>query len=129
MPRQNPYSEAPITEIHEERIQRLEGSVQTLVVQGAESIIKMEHLAEKIEEGFQGINQKLDLGTEQFLAHATALGEHRADLNKLQEVEAARAARVSIVKKAALPLLAAAAGVLATKGGESIWLWLTSVFH
>jgi hypothetical protein len=119
----------PVTEIHEERLQRLETGMQNVVTSTALTSQKLDQLSDKISEGFITVNKALEKGAQQFDLHDAALSEQQAEIEKLKGVEAARIDRWSSIKKAALPLLAAAAGVIATKGGETFWNWLTVFFH
>ncbi len=111
-----------VTEAHEERLQRLEVDMKEVVTATATTGVKMDHLVEKIDAGFATINQRMDEGKVRFEKHDEAL-------TKLQTTEDARASRWATVKKATLPLLAVAAGVIATKGGEHLWTWLISIFQ
>jgi hypothetical protein len=117
-----------ITEAHEERIQRLEGSMQQVLVQTTATGMKLDHVAEKIAEGFEAMNARLDKGAHQFDLHEQALAEHKEQLSALRAAETARTKRWATTKKAALPLIATGAGVLATKFGEVLWTWISHLF-
>lgn len=103
-----------ITEAHEDRIQRLEGSMEKVLVQGTTNALKMDNLAEKIEEGFNSIHSRLDKGDQRF-------DSHEAKLVDLKTADDARARRVGTIKRAVLPMIAASTAVIATKFGETIW--------
>lgn len=110
-----------MTEAHEERIQRLESSMQEVVASTTGTSVKVDHLVTMVKEGFASINARLDQGADQFK-------KHEADIGAIKAENQARAKRWATVKAAVLPLLAAAAAVVATKFGESVWTFLSALF-
>lgn len=128
-PQKMPYPNGndQMTEAHEERIQRLETSMNQVAATTAAAAVKLDNLVDKCVEGFEKINNRLDRGAAQFDQHESMLNEQRLEISKIKENEAARAARWTTAKKAIIPLVAAAATVIASKFGESIWAWLKSI--
>lgn len=109
---------SPMTEVHEERIQRLEGSMEKVLIGTTATAVKMDHLVETVEKGFKAVNSRLDEG-------ATRFDEHKAEIAALKGKEEVRGKRWAMVKGSVFPLFAAGAGVIATKFGERIWTWLS----
>lgn len=115
------YKSDSVVEFQEERIQRLESGMQTVATTTALTDQKLDHLADTVKEGFMNINERLDRGAAQFDQQAADISKTKADVAQLQAAEHGRSRRWMSIKRAALPILAAAAGVIATKGGESLW--------
>ena len=122
MPPTNNYSAHPMTEAHEERIQRLEGSMSEIKALTSASSVKMDYVIEKVDQGFKSVRDRLDEGAQRF-------DQHSSQITKLEAAEQGRTARWSFAKKAVLPLLGTAAGVVATRFGDSIWSALAQLFH
>lgn len=125
-----------MTEVQNSRIERLEESVAELGKTGAETNLKVEHLGEKVQEGFAEMRAslkenfgkvyaRLDEGQERFKAQDGRLDKADAAISLVQQNEQKRAERMANVRKVVLPLFAGAAGVVATKFGEQFWAWLT----
>jgi hypothetical protein len=117
----------PVAEDHGERLRNLEESVGEIKISTALHAQSLAHLVEKIGDGFKAVNDRLDRGTSQFDAHEATIRTQQTEIAGLKVLEHNRASRWSTAKKAVLPLLAAAAGVLATRGGETIWAWITAL--
>ena len=94
-------------DVHEERIQGLEVSV--------------ENLTELVKDGFKETREHLSKVGEHLTEGARRFEVHETRLNALQAAEDRRAARASIVKKAAITLVLTGAGVLASEIGKLIW--------
>jgi hypothetical protein len=124
-----PASGNPMTEAHEERIFRLEDSMQKVLTSTTATAVKMDNLAEKIEQGFTSVHQRLDKGVAQFDQHEAALADHGREITRFKEAEARARRRWGLIKKAVFPLLAASAAVIATRFGENIWIWIVSLVH
>lgn len=122
-----------VIEDHGERIRTLESNLGEIKTSTALHAQGLEHLVEKIDSGFRAVNERLDRGATQFEDHEARIEAQGTVLAKLETVEAGRASRWGTVKKAILPLLAAGAGVLATKGFQSgsevFWSWLETLLH
>lgn len=112
---------AQITEAHEDRLQRLEGKMETVLVGQATTDVKLDTLVSKIDSGFSSISERLDKGEARF-------DKHDEDIKLLKDAESSRATRWNFVKKAVLPLMAGAAGVIMTHFADSIWVWLSQLF-
>jgi DNA anti-recombination protein RmuC len=114
-----------MSEAHEERIQRLESNMEKVVAQTSASSVKLDHLTQKIDEGFRTIGARFEKGTEQFEEHSKVLTLHKERIQNLQQVEAKRASRWKTLRKMCLPLLIAAGTAIATHFGEQIWTLLS----
>lgn len=112
---------------HSERLRNVEADVSEIKISSAVTTKSLEHIAEKITTGFAAVNDRLDKGAAQFEAHEARLDTQDKEIVKIQDVEKTRQSRLSVVKKAVLPLLAAAAGVVATKTGGMLWIWILSL--
>jgi hypothetical protein len=119
----------PLTHAQEERLQRLEVDVKEVVTSTAVLGTKMDHMAEKLEQGFCAINDRLDRGADQFSQHEKTFVEQRQDINRLQAREDLRKARWTTVKRIFLPLGLVSAGVIASKLGNVAWIWLETLFR
>ncbi len=118
----------PVIDDHGERLRTLEGTVSEIKTDTALHAKGLEVITEKISEGFRAVNERLDKGAAQFETHEKRLDGHHDQLKKIEHQEDARHKRLVIVKKATLPLLAAAAGVIAHAGGGWIWQFLAALF-
>jgi acetylglutamate synthase len=117
-----------LTEAHEGRLQRLETRVSEVGANVAVTSEKIDHLTSKIEDGFHSVSARLDKGQQQFDLHEAQLNEHKAEIAKIQADEATRAKRWATVKRGSIALIGAAAGVVATKSGESLWNLIVHLF-
>lgn len=125
-----------MTEVQNSRIERLEESVTELGKTGAETNLKVEHLGEKVQEGFAEMRAslkenfgkvyaRLDEGQERFKKQDERQDKTDAALSLVQQTEQRRAERMANIRKVVIPLFTAAAGVIATKFGEQFWTWLS----
>lgn len=117
-----------ITEAHEDRIQRLESSMEKVAASTAATSVKMDQLVITVERGFSAVNARLDDGNERLDDGNKKFHNQEHEIDALKALEASRGKRWAAVKGASLPLVFGAAGVIATKFGESIWTWLSHLF-
>jgi chromosome segregation ATPase len=113
-----------ILEAHEDRIQHLESGQQTLISQSTTALVKIDHLGEKIgiladtlQGSLQEIGAKLDSKTrevEGLSERIKPLEAHKKNFDR----------RWGAAKRLVLPLLIAAASVIATRFGEQAWTWM-----
>lgn len=121
-----PPVSSQVTEQHSERLMRLEDTVSEIRTTTALAAHTLANLATKIDEGFNQVNSRLNEGAQQFEAHEKAIEK----LTAAEEArEKTRLARRSLAKKVIYACVGAAGGVLVTKGSETVWVWLTSLFQ
>ena len=117
-----PNGSAPIIDSHEDRIQRLESGQQKLVSQSTEALIKIEGLDKRVAETHESLKSSIETGFEKLGSKLDGLYERVASLEKKNDQSTRN---WDAVKKTALFVLIGAAGVVVTKFGESLWVWLT----
>lgn len=133
-----PSQSNALIEDHKDRLKGLEDDVTEIKVTTALATQSVANVMAKLDDGFRGLNEKLedrhqqitrrlDEGAQRFEAHADELKKHEQEIAGIKKIEAARNARWGVAKKAILPLLAGAAGVVATKSGEGAWSWLVKL--
>ena len=121
---------------HEERILRLEDSIQTVVSTVAEIKVSQTYAAKRQDEQFSQIIDKLDESMEAISQRVYwTAGElekgkveclaNKTKLEHLEEAEQVKKNRANNYKKIALPLLLGAVGFIGSKLGVLIWAWLT----
>lgn len=105
----------------DERLLSLEGAVRDIGKVAERVAVNQENLFEKVDSGFESMTK----------AH-NELASKQAALDKRLEPFEQRAARqarrVEIAKKAALPAVAATAGVFGAKFGQQLLSWLGVMF-
>lgn len=121
-----------LTDSHEERIQRVEQTLQTVITSVAEFSVKQDYLSKQIEAIPEQIGDKLTATVERLeekIAHShedaeeakhTAFGLERR-IEPLIEAASRRKATWQGLKKILIPLLIACGGVIASEVGKLIW--------
>jgi myo-inositol-1-phosphate synthase len=128
---QNPSSLAFSSQVeaHEERLQRIEVSYAGLATSSNEALLKFDflnkqiidttkQLSDQIKSSFDGIDEKLEKTASQL----------NLVCNRVVTLEDSEKHRKSIIKsfkKYFIPLLIAAASVIATQTGQEVWNWMT----
>lgn len=103
---------------HEDRLQRVEATLQEVVASLAAAGVKLDFLAQRMEEQQCQILDRLD----------TAQPESHKTQGRLQALESelgGRRRRLASIKRWLSPLALAASGVIAIKVGELLWAWLS----
>jgi aconitase B len=116
----------PTLDDHGERLRTLEGGMAEIKTDTALCAQRLETIAEKINEGFKAVNDRLDRGADQFDAHEKRLDKHDSRLARADMAEAAKVKRWSLIKKIGVPLIGATAGAIASGGG--LWHWIAALF-
>lgn len=126
----------PQVEAHEERLQRVESTLQEVVATNAEQIVKLDALKEKGEAQTESILEKLDTGLKSIGSRLeethtevketkTKVEEHGQRLAKIETkshaAERASASRKKVVGWAAAGILT----VLLENLGKMLWDWLS----
>lgn len=118
-----------LSEAHEERILRLEGSIQQIASKQAESLVKLEYLGDKVDSGLSTIVDKIDKAfgsvNQRLDTAADKLTSDDKRLTKVEDREVARLERATLIKKITFPLMIAAGSVGATHFGQILLAWLT----
>lgn len=118
----------PVADDRGERLLKLEESVSEIRTSTALTAQKVDHLVEKIDAGFTAVKEQLTAGAKRFEKIEEKNDTQEKAIAKLEEHEVARSSRWAMARKAAVPLLAAAAGVIAHAGGGWIWQFIAALF-
>ena len=79
-----PADPTPQLQSHEDRLQRVEGNLETVRVTVAEVAVKQDHLSDQIRQGFSGLrDDRHDLHT-RLEDHAKRLQAHDARLKPVE---------------------------------------------
>lgn len=120
---------------HEDRLQRVEANSEETRVLVAEIGTKIDHyeevhsrsrsdLSDKIQQGFDRINEDQGKLLDRLEAHAADLRDHKSRIETtekaLTEAQNRAIARMDVIKKVAIGVLLAAAGVLGTRLAETL---------
>lgn len=105
----------------DERLLSLEGAVREIGRATERVAVGQQNLFEKVEEGFESMAK----------AHTDLAARQASFDNRLkpfEEREAAWSRRRDVIKKAAIPAVAATAGVFGAKFGNQLLIWLGALF-
>lgn len=120
---------------HEDRLQRVEANSEETRVLVAEIGTKIDHyeqvhsrsrsdLSDKIQQGFDRINEDQGKLLDRLEAHAADLRDHKSRIEvtekHMNEANSRVTARMDVLKKLAIGVLLAACGVLGTKLAETL---------
>lgn len=120
---------------HEDRLQRVEANSEETRVLVAEIGTKIDHyeqvhsrsraeLSDTIQSGFERINEDQAKLLDRLDAHASDLRDHKIRIEAaektLAEAKDRSVARLDVIKKVAIGVLLAAAGVLGTRLAENL---------
>lgn len=135
----------PYPDAHESRIQTLEQNQQLLMVQSTEALLKIDHISEKLRDTAEGISCKLQDHSDQSTEHLNnSFRELHLKLDATMQAVTVLSPRVEsleqyrdrwnkvlgFVRKVSLPVIAAAASLIATRFGSGVWNDLIkALFH
>lgn len=117
-----------VTEMHEDRIQRIEEQLPELTVQVAQCVTDLGH----VKKSLDGIDQKVDAIHGALNVHSKTTDERMSTMSdRIEDLEATEAkcvgrmdAFVGMIKKVMLPTIAAGTGAIAASYGKAIFDWL-----
>jgi flagellar motility protein MotE (MotC chaperone) len=121
---------------HEDRLQRVESNVQSVVTTVAEIKVSQDYMAERNDEQFEQIMDKLsssmDVISEKLYWTAGQIDKHTSEIDtckaKFERLEAKTAAKADYtetLKKIGIPLLITAIAFMAGKFFPILWAWIS----
>jgi len=122
MPYQNGLPESYQISIgaHEERLLRVESTLQDVVSQASRIALQQEYIAEKIDSGFEAVAKTQDSIAQRLDKHEIAVDKELARLEPLEADAKASTARADFFKKIMMSGLLAGIGAVGVKVVE--WL-------
>lgn len=115
----------PQVDSHEDRLQRVEGSLQNVSVDVGKIGVQTEHIAKSISEGFSQLKQNDAEVLSKLQEHSEVLKDHASRLKPVEShvhgLQASAKKRKDKIKAAVIGLLLAGAGAFITKAAETLW--------